>query len=104
MGLSERQLVADMKLGFDALGPLARAVVRNSPIEITVGEMLVQWRSMNYQIIGRDEGYSLTDADVDKSVAEFVLAAIKRKFGKRLDEFVVDRRTALRDNARHQRR
>ena len=89
MGLNEKQLVADMKLGYDALGPLAREAVRNAPLEITVGEMLLAWRNQNHEIIACDEGYSLLDPKIDQSVAEFVLASVKRRFGKRLDEFVV---------------
>lgn len=42
--------------------------------------------------------HNLTDPAIDASVAEFVHGAIRRKFGKPPEAFVVDRRAAFRDN------
>lgn len=84
----DARYIADMR-AYDTLGPLARAAVMASPAELWVGPMLAGWRQDNPEIMGRDEGYSLTDPKIDASVAAFVNDAVRRKFGKPVDAFVV---------------
>lgn len=86
------RLIADMRNGYDSLGPLARAAVRVSPIEIDVGPMLAAWRRANPEIISRDEAWSLLDPAIDASVAVFVESAVQAKTGKPLEAFRVERR------------
>lgn len=91
------RFTSDMQ-AYDALGPLAREAIRQAPSEVWVINILNGWRQDNPEIMGRDEGYSLTDPQIDKSVAEFVRKAIRNKFGKPPETFVVARRAAVRDN------
>lgn len=68
---------------FDALGPLTRAVIAESPIDIETLDMINAWRNSSAypDEIERLWGAPLDHPEIDALIAKFLASAITKRLG-----------------------
>lgn len=93
-------IVTDMRI-YDSLGPLARAAIDNSPVEITITRLLSAFETeRRHEMIAscRDDLYfaPIDTQEADRQFAAYIQRSIRVRYGKPADYFVMERRRGRR--------